>query len=149
MELSDSAAEGKHGRLGHRVRDAKEGEIKTDVKALTQLAKSYLAPNKEQLEALAKTGVVSYEGSDILLTATDWVQKGDKIVITADAKTMNRKSAVVTSTSNDDPVSINATYSNLESGLNYLSEYVIDCPDEEVTLTVNTLNFEPVETTEN
>jgi len=145
MELSNSAAESSGRRLGHRIKEEKEAEVKGDVKALTELAKQYLVPDKEQMETLAKSGVVSYGESDVMLTATDWVQKGDKIVITADSKTLNRKSAMVTTTSNDNPVTINATYGMLDSGLNYLSHYVIDSPNEKVSLTVDTLNFEPAE----
>jgi hypothetical protein len=141
-EIVQSDASGTQRRLGHRIRDKKEGEVKADVEALTKLAPQYLFPDKAQLEKLAQTAAVSYQGSNIILTVADFVQKGDRMTITANAATRNRISMQASTMSGEDPVTIDATYAELKNGLNYLSHYVVNCPNEGVELTIDTLNFE-------
>jgi len=144
-QLMEDASSGKGRRLGHRIKDKKEAEVKDDVTALTKLAPGYLFPDKDQLEKLAKTAVVSYQGDNIILTVADFVQKGDKMTITADAKTKNRISMQASTMSGEDPVTIDATYAELKNGLNYLSHYVVSCPNENIELTIDTLNYEPAQ----
>jgi hypothetical protein len=144
-QLAEDAPSGKGRRLGHRIKDKKEDEVKDNVTALTKLAPGYLFPDKDQLEKLAKTAMVSYQGENIILTVADFVQKGDKMTITADATTKNRISMEASTMSGEDPVTIAGTYAELKSGLNYLSHYVVSCPNEDIELTVDTLNYEPAQ----
>ena len=97
------------------------------------------------MEKLAETAAVSYQDSTIILTVSDFVQKGDKMTITADAATKNRLSAEVSTMSGENPVTINAAYKVLESGLNYMSHCVVSSPKENIELTIDTLNYEPAQ----
>jgi len=143
LQLSQTTPDTSERRLGHRVADSKKEEIGDDVKALMQLAPGYLFPNQAQMQKLAQSTAVSYKDSTINLTASDFVQAGDAMTITAKNSNMTRMSAKVTTAVDKDPVTITAGYGNMKDGLNYLMHYVISCPNEKIVLTIDTLNYTP------
>jgi len=143
MQLSESVPPQKEGRLGHRMRDKKKAEIQQDVKDITTVTKSYILLDKAHLEQVAKTAAVSYQGQNIVLAVKNLMQQGDAVTITALASNMARVAMQVTTMVDAGPMTINATYATLESGLNYNSHYVVASPSQKIELTVDTLNYMP------
>jgi hypothetical protein len=142
-QLSESVPPQKEGRLGHRIRDKKKEEIQQDVKNISAVAKGYILLDKAHLEQVAKTAAVSYQGQNIILAVKDLMQQGDAVTITALASNMTRVAMQVTTTADNAPMTINATYATLESGLNYNSHYVVASPSQKIELMVDTLNYMP------
>jgi hypothetical protein len=139
------AGDSKERRLGHRVADSKKSDIEADVKQLIKLATGYLYPDQAHMQKLAQ-GAVSYQAPNITLTAKAFQQAGDVLALTAASSSMARTSASVTTAANNTPVTITATYANLEAGLNYLSHYVVAWPSEKIQLTFDTLNYASAQT---
>jgi hypothetical protein len=142
-QLSVSTPDKNERRLGHRAADKKKEEVEQAVKNLAAATQSYLALDKAHLEQLAKTAAVSYQGPNIILAVKNLMQQGDAVTITALASNMTRVSMQVTTTVDKNPATINVTYANLDSGLNYNSHYVSSEPAAKIVLTVDTLNYMP------
>lgn len=141
----ESGGPGRRGRVKERIVENKKEDMQEFVQALVKLSNSYLVLAKDKMQTLAQTGQFSQDANGIQLAVHDFVQPGDKLVLTFDPATKRERKAVVTTTLDDGPVTVTAVYQDLADGLTYNAQTVISAPKKDLELTMQT--FEYVKTT--
>ena len=119
----------------------KKEEMQEFVQALVKLSNSYLILPKEKMQALAQTGQVSQDATGMQITAKDFLQPGDALVLTFDPATKRQRKTVATTTLDGGPVTVTAVYQDLADGLTYNAQTVISAPKKELELTMQTFEY--------
>ena len=137
----DSGGRGRRGRVKEKVVENKKEEMQEYIQQLVKLSNSYLILPKEKMQALAQTGQFSQDATGILITVRDFVQPGDKLVLTFDPATKRQRKTVATTTLDDGPVTVTAVYQDLADGLTYNAQTVISAPKKEIEMTMQTFEY--------
>ena len=137
----DSGGRGRRGRVKEKVVENKKEDMQEFVQALVKLSNSYLVLPKEKMQALAQAGQFSQDATGIQITVQDFVQPGDKLVLTFDPATKRERKAVATTTLDDGPVTVTAVYQDLADGLTYNAQTVISAPKKDLELTMQTFEY--------
>ncbi len=137
----DDGGRGRRGRIKEKIVENKKEDMQEFVQALVKLSNSYLVLAKDKMQALAQTGQFSQDATGILITVQDFVQPGDKLVLTFDPATKRERKAVATTTLDDGPVTVTAVYQDLADGLTYNAQTVISAPKKDLELTMQTFEY--------
>lgn len=137
----ESSGGGRRGRVKEKIVENKKEDMQEFVQQLVKLSNSYLVLPKEKMQALAQTGQFSQDATGIQLAVHDFVQPGDKLVLTFDPATKRQRKAVATTTLDGGPVTVSADYQDLSDGLTYNAQTVISAPKKELELTMQTFEY--------
>ena len=138
----ESAKLPKFGIRGMVAKKKKEEATKL-IEALQQLAKSYGEIPPAKMQEFMKTAKVTLEKNApqpwLRLEAANVLQSGDSMIVWLDANTRRQRRIEINSSLAAKPVRIVTEFKDLPDGPTYMARSVIDYPDEELTLTMETL----------
>jgi hypothetical protein len=131
----------RRGRAKEKVVENKKEEMQEYIQQLVKLSNSYLILPKEKMQALAQTGQVAQDAAGMQITAKDFLQPGDTLVLTFDPATKRQRKTVATTTLDGGPVTVTAAYQDLADGLTYNAQTVISAPKKEIEMTMQTFQY--------
>jgi hypothetical protein len=134
----------KRGVRGAVQKDVKEG-VSEEIQGLVKLANGYLMVNQAKMQELLQKAEVSFipgEGT-VKLSVQNFLQPGDKVFRKFDGKTFRQMHTRVETAAGGSPVTIEATYQTLPSGLTYCAQTEISVPAKGLKITLNTTNYQP------
>ena len=130
----------KHG-IKHRVTEDKMAEIKSEVDALVDLTKKYMAPTPGQMfDFYSKATIGPAPTGGVQASGTNFIQPGDQVTYFIDPATKNPTSYSFTTSLQGKPVSGTAQYGQVPGGPKYASQLTINAPADKLSIAVT--NFE-------
>lgn len=130
----------KHG-IKHRVTEDKMGEIKSEVEALVELTKKYMAPTPGQMfDFYSKATIGPAPTGGVQASGTNFIQPGDKVTYFIDPATKSPTSYTFASSLQGKPVTGTAQYAQVPGGPKYASQLTINDPSDNLSVAVT--NFE-------
>ena len=126
------------------IEKRKAEEMKEEVRNLVQLSNSYLVPSQVEMQQLFGQAqvFVNPDSGVVRVDVSDLLQMGDHVTMNCDGLTKNRTQTQVRTFTNGNPVTINAVYQTLPTGLNYNAQTVINVPANGLQITINTMNYQ-------
>jgi hypothetical protein len=96
-----------------------------------------------QIQQLIQQGQVWVNpgSGSVRVDVSNFLQPGDHMTMNCDGMTKNRMQAQVQAVSNGTPLTINAVFQTLPTGLDYLAQTTINVPSKGLQITINTLNY--------
>jgi hypothetical protein len=137
----DSGGRGRRGRIKEKVVENKKEEMQEYIQQLVKLSNSYLILSKDKMQALAKSGQVSQDATGMQIIAQDFMQPGDKLILTFDPATKRQRKTMATTTLDGGPVTVTAVYQDLADGLTYNAQTIISAPKKEIEMTMQTFEY--------
>jgi len=130
----------KHG-IKHRVKEDKMAEIKSDVEALVELTKKYMAPTPGQMfDFYSKATIGPGPGGAVQASGTNFIQPGDQVTYLIDPATKSPTSFSFTTALKGNPVTGTAQFAQVPGGPKYASQLTINDPSDKLSIAVT--NFE-------
>jgi hypothetical protein len=142
-----SASLPKFGIRGMVAKKKKE-DAQQLIEALQRLAKSYgeLPPAKmQEFMKTAKSTLETNAPQPLLrLESAGVLQPGDSMIVWIDANTRRQRRVEINSTFDEKSVRIVTEFRDLPNGPTYVARSVVDYPREELTLTMENFDYEPL-----
>lgn len=130
----------KHG-IKHRVKEDKLAEIKSDVEALVELTKKYMAPTPGQMfDFYSKATIGPAPSGGVKASGASFIQPGDQVTYFIDPATKSPTSFSFTTALKGNPVTGTAQYAQVTGGPKYASQLTINDPSDKLSIAVT--NFE-------
>jgi hypothetical protein len=131
------------GPLRRKIKEEKIEEFKDMVEQVVQLSNSYLMLNQEKLSQLGQLAQVwvTPGGGQIRIVASGFQQPGDQVTISCDGQTKRQTQTQVTTSIFGGPMTVVAQYQQWSTGLNYNIQTVINVPQKQLQITINTMNY--------
>jgi len=130
----------KHG-IKHRVTEDKMAEIKSEVEALVDLTKKYMAPTPGQMfDFYSKATIGPAPTGGVQASGTNFIQPGDQVTYFMDPATKSPSSYNFSTSLSGKPVTGTATYAQVPGGPKYASQMTINDPTDNLSVAVT--NFE-------
>ncbi len=130
----------KHG-IKHRVKEDKLAEIKSDVEALVELTKKYMAPTPGQMfDFYSKATIGPAPSGGAQASGTNFIQPGDQVTYLINPATKSPTSFTFTTSMQGKPVTGTAQFAQVPGGPKYASELTINDPSDKLSIAVT--NFE-------
>ena len=129
----------KHG-IKHRVTDDKMAEIKSDVEALVELTKKYMAPTPGQMFDFYSKATIGPGAGGVQASGANFIQPGDQVTYTIDPATKSPTSFNFATSMQGKPVTGTAQYAQVPGGPKYASQLTINDPSDKLSIAVT--NFE-------
>jgi len=119
------------------------------IEALQRLAKSYGELPPAKMQEFMKTANATLETNTAqpllrLESTTNILQPGDSMIVWLDANTRRQRRVEINSTFDEKPVRIVTEFRDLPNGPTYVARSVVDYPREELTLTMENFDYEPL-----
>ena len=128
------------------VAKKKKADAQELIEGLQRLAKSYGELPPAKMQEFMKTAKATLEtnGAEPLLRleSTDVLQPGDSMIVWVDANTRRQRRVEINSSFDEKPVRIVTEFRDLPNGPTYMARSVVDCPREELTLTMENFDYE-------
>ena len=124
-----------------RIVENKIDDLKEYMDRVASLVRRYVPPDAESMQAAFQAGKASLDKASGSLAFKDYAKPGDKVTLTFDTTTRKLRSFGV-STYLDQPgdaVNLDARFSSLTDGTNFLQESVLDAKAREIQ--IKTVNF--------
>ena len=131
----------RRGRLRERIVERKTEEITEYMQQAVQIVHSYLLPDPSLIQKskdAEKVTLQPLDGGRARVAIGDYMRPGDALTIELDA-VANRILAINVATyveNPDDTVSLTVTFGELEGGISYQSETILEAPSQNVTVTI-------------
>ena len=130
----------KHG-IKHHVKEEKMDEIKSQVEALVELTKKYMAPTPGQMfDFYAKATIGPAPSGGVQAAGTNFIQPGDQVTYFIDPATKSPTSYTFSTAMQGKPVTGTAQFAQVPSGPKYASQLTINDPSDNLSIAVT--NFE-------
>ena len=134
------------GRLKQRIVNKKKGEFKEMMDGIASLVKSYTELPHEQLQAALKKAAFTEGQGDmqgaVQIQMTGVLQSGDSLTIWIDQEAMLFRRLSVTTTYENNRVTVTANYDMLRSGQVYMAKAILNYPKKEVVVEIDNLNYQ-------
>jgi hypothetical protein len=141
-EISAPAEESgrKHG-IKHRVKEDKMAEIKSQVEALIELTKKYMAPTPGQMfDFYSKATIGPAPTGGVQATGSNFIQPGDNVTYFINPATKSPTAYNFSTAMNGNPVTGTAQFAQVPGGPKYASSLTINDPADNLSVAVT--NFE-------
>ena len=140
--------QGKRGLKG-KIAAEKKGEITEYMQQAAALVHQYVPPDPQRIQAVAAAGGVSVSPAGpgaARLEFRDYLKPGDNLSINLNTasnsiQAMNVKSYLK---SQQDPVALNVTFGQLDTGVSHPAKIVLDAPAKQIQVVVENSNYEPL-----
>ena len=135
------AAAGKKRGLKGKIVENKIDEMKDYMDRVGSLVRRYVPPNPQDMQAAFQSGKANADAASGTLTFTDYAKPGDKVTVTFDAASKKLRSFAVSTylDSPADAVTLDARFSSLADGTNFMSESVLNATAKKIQ--IKTTNF--------
>jgi hypothetical protein len=137
----------RRGRLKQRIVDKKKGEFKEMMEGIASLVKSYTELPHAQLQAALKKAAFTQGQGDmqgaIQIQMSSVLQPGDSLTIWIDQAALLFRKVAVTTTYENNPVTVTANYNMLHSGQVYMAQAILNYPKKQVVVEIDNLNYQP------
>ena len=137
------------GRLKQKMIAKKKAEMQDYMADVKSLLAMYIPPNPQKMQQALGTHNLSLSrdaaSGTVNLTFTNYAQPGDQMVIAVDT-TGKRISTISVNTymgEAKDKVTLNASFSTLPDGTNYVEKTVLDVAAKEMVVTTLNTNYHP------
>ncbi len=129
--------------LRKRIAEAKQKEMKDYVGGLKSLLQQYTLDTSPQLLAFFNKAHISGPdaGGLLALSGGSVVSPGDSLTLWIHSTTHKAAKAFIATTYQGSPVTMNATFHTLASGLSYMNFADIQIPAKQLELQVSNFNF--------
>lgn len=146
--LNDIGAEMPRGFLRRAIAENEKEELEKYLKGLEKLIGQYTLPSPGALvNFLSGASIVnatSVTGQPILqTTGSSVITPGDTMTITFDSVTFNTRSMEMSTTFDNQPVTMSATFRALQSGLNHMQYATVDVPGKGLVVHVHNYDYVP------
>jgi len=135
------------GPVRRSVKDSKVGELKAYMDSVKTLVGEYVPTKQELIGAAQGRGdvAVAQNPSDgtMKLTISNYLQKGDAVIITINQSTHQVAHVAVNTWLNDPAaaVTLDVAFTTLPNGVSFASKKVLTATAKEVTVTITDENF--------
>jgi len=129
--------------LRKRIAEAKQKEMQEYLAGLKSLLEQYTLDTSPQLLAFFNKAQVSGPDASGLLALSGGsvVSPGDSVTVWVSAASHKAARTFVATTFQGDPITLNATFSTLSTGLNYMNFASIQIPAKQMEVQVSNFNF--------
>jgi hypothetical protein len=132
----------KHG-IKHRVTENKMAEIKSQVEALVELTKKYMAPTPGQMfDFYSRATIGPAPTGGVQASGTNFIQPGDHVTYFINPATKSPTSFNFTTALQDKPVTGSAQYGQVPGGPKYASQLTINDPSDNLSVAVTNFNYQ-------
>jgi hypothetical protein len=140
-------AKRQRGPVRRSVKDSKVDELKTYMDSVKTLVAQYVPPKAAAIQAAQGRGDVATapnpSNGTLALTVSNYLQKGDKVVITVN-QTSHQVSHVAVDTWLNDPsatVTLDVAFTTLPNGVSFASTKTLTATAKEVVVTITDAGF--------
>lgn len=146
--LNDVGAQMPRGFFRRAIAENEKEELEKYLKGLEQMIGQYTLPSAGAivnfLGTASITSATSVDGKPILTTTgSSVVTPGDTLTITFDAATFAPRAIEMSSTFDNQPVTMSATFRALPSGLNHMQYATIEAPGKGLVVQVHNYDYVP------
>ncbi|MBS0191255.1 MAG: hypothetical protein U0573_15615 [Phycisphaerales bacterium] len=146
--LNDIGAPMPRGFFRRSIAENEKEELEKYLKGLEKLIAQYTLPTPGALvNFLAGASIVNATdpyGQPILqTTGSNVINPGDTMTITFDSVTFNTKSMEMTTTFDNQPVTMSATFRSITPGLNHMQYATVDVPGKGLVVQVHNYDYVP------
>ena len=136
-----ASAAGKKRGLKGRIIENKVDEMKEYMDRVGSLVRRYIPPDTQAMQAAFQASKVSLNKAAGTLVFSDYAKPGDRVTVTFDTATRKLRSFAVATylDAPNDAVTLNARFSSLADGTNFLEESVLDATAKAIQ--IKTTNF--------
>jgi len=129
--------------LRKRIAEAKQKEMQEYISGLRSLLEQYTlgtSPqllafmNKAQVSGPDATGLVAFSGGSV-------VSPGDSMTLWVDVASHKARKTFVAATYQGNPITLNATFNTLSTGLSYMNYADIQIPAKQMEIQVSNFNY--------
>lgn len=130
------AESGRKKGLKAKIVANKIDEMKEYMDRVTALLGQYIPPNPQAMQASLQSGKATLNPGLGAVVFADYVKPGDKVTITFDEATKKVKSFAVATylEKPEDTVTVNANFSSLPDGTNFMEQSVLDATGEKISI---------------
>lgn len=132
----------KHG-IKHRVKEDKLNEIKSQVEALIELTKKYMAPTPGQMfDFYSKATIGAAPNGGVQASGANFIQPGDKVTYFIDPATRSPTAYNFSTAMNGNPVTGQAQFAQVPGGPKYASSLTINDPADNLSVAVTNFDYQ-------
>ena len=147
QQLSAPPAQQSHRGVKGKIAAEKKEEITEYMQQAAALVHQYVPPDAQRIQAVAAAGGVSVSPAGpgaAKLEFRDYLKAGDNLSINLDTASNSIQAMDVKSylQSQQDPISLNVTFSRLNTGVSYPANIVLDAPAKHIQVVVQNSNYE-------
>lgn len=148
-ELTEPPPEPKKRRgLRGRIVAKKTGEMKEELDSATALARSYVPPDPQKLQAVIAASRVSITPSPGVATLrfADYEKSGDMLtlVFDSDVKALRQLNVDTWLDEPDNKVTLTVSFESMPDGVNYAAETVLQIPKSQLEVRIDNSNYEKI-----
>ncbi len=147
QQAAQPASGGRGGRLKAKVIENKKEEFKELMEGLAGLVTSYAHIPPDKLKAALGQAKVTPGQGELQGAAgvqmANIVQGGDSLTIWVDTATLLFRRIEIRSSYQEKPVIVQADYSTLPGGPNYMAKAVLQYPAKELVLRIDDFEYQP------
>ncbi len=142
-QISDNGPSLPRFGLRKQIAEQKQQEMKQYLGGLKTLLEQYtLGSAGKILDFMNQAQVAGPDGAGLLImVGNNVVSGGDSLSIWTDARTRQTRRMVVSTTYQGDPISMNATFQTLSSGLTFMNFAQVDIPSKQMSIQVSNFNY--------
>jgi len=132
----------KHG-IKHRVKEDKMAEIKSQVEALIELTKKYMAPTPGQMfDFYSKATIGPASNGGVQATGANFIQPGDNVTYFINPATKSPTAYDFSTAMNGNPVTGTAQFAQVPGGPKYASSLTINDPADNLSVAVTNFDYQ-------
>lgn len=132
----------KHG-IKHRVKEDKMAEIKSQVEALIELTKKYMAPTPGQMfDFYSKATLGPAPTGGVQASGTNFIQPGDNVTYFINPATKSPTAYNFATSLNGKPVTGTAQFAQVPGGPKYASSLTINDPGDKLSVAVTNFDYQ-------
>jgi len=132
----------KHG-IKHRVKEDKMAEIKSQVEALIELTKKYMAPTPGQMfDFYSKATIGPASNGGVQATGVNFIQPGDNVTYFINPATKSPTAYDFSTAMNGNPVTGTAQFAQVPGGPKYASSLTINDPADNLSVAVTNFDYQ-------
>jgi hypothetical protein len=139
--------EKQRGPVRRSVKDSKVDDLKTYMDSVKTLVGQYVPPQKDLIQAAQGRGDVATApnpaNGTLAMTVSNYLQKGDAVIITVN-QTTHQVSHMAVNTWLNDPsatVTLDVAFTTLPNGVSFASTKTLTATAKEVVVTITDANF--------
>ncbi len=129
-------SKGRKGRVKAKIVANKIDEMKEYMDRVRSLLERYIPPDPQAMQAALQSGKATLNPGLGAVVFTDYVKPGDKVTLGFDPAAKKLRSFAVATYLDEpkDAVTVNASFSSLADGTNFLEESVLDASAKQIQI---------------
>ena len=141
--LNDQPSAMPRGFLRKRIAEKEKAKMEKYLKSLQHVLDEYTLPTSGKIIDFISQATITAPDANGMLTITgnNVVQPGDTITMTILASTRQPRSMSITTSFEQDEVTVSATFKTLNSGLNHVGYAEVNVPMKNLTLQVQNYDY--------